>query len=40
MHECSISSTPYVKPPAHLLTDEGRQPMSPKDATLFRRAAA
>ena len=40
MQECSVVSTPYVKPPAHLLTVEGRPPMSPKDATLFRRAAA
>ena len=40
MHECSIVSTPFVKPPAHLLTDEGKQPMSHRDATLFRRAAA
>ena len=40
MHECSIVSTSYVKPLAHLLTKKGRPPMSPKDATLFRRAAA
>ena len=40
MQECSTVSTPYVKPPAHLLSDEVRQPMSLKDATLFRRAAA
>ena len=40
MKECSPVSTPYVKPPAHETSAEGRPPMSPKDATLFRRAAA
>ena len=40
MLECSAVSPPYAKPPAHLLTSEGSSPMSSKDATLFRRAAA
>ena len=40
MQECSAVSTPYVKPPASMLTTEGRKPLAPKDATLFRRAAA
>jgi hypothetical protein len=40
MKECSPVSTPYVKPQAHEMSSDGRPPMSPKDATLFRRAAA
>jgi len=40
MKECSIVSTPYVKPHAHEVSCEDRPPMAPKDATLFRRAAA
>ena len=40
MQEFSSVCIPFVKPPAHLLTNEGRHPMSHKDATLFRRAAA
>ena len=40
MKECTPVSTPYVKPQSQDLLSEGRLPMSPKDATLFRRAAA
>ena len=39
MQTCSAVSTPYVKPTQAFVASASRE-LSPKEATLFRRAAA